>query len=242
MLLSVCEAVDPQLLKGGWCDSCPPMGPWDLRASQASPALLAYWYRHSHRQSAQSKQLSWSGRGLDVKQEGCDWELICSSVSCLSKSELVVPGQLSAIYNNFFLSPSLTLSVPSHSTCSSTRTQWRVMLATTTVCCATTRPRPSSTWSSMCAPWSTSAAKASGSFSACRKACQRKRRTLAPSSPFANVPLQTQVRTCLCRHAVVSFDACVSLLYPMCCSAYDIPTHIHTYTVQPPHWEAFYFR
>lgn len=108
MLPSVCEAVDLRLVKGGWCDFCPPLGPWDLRASQVSPALLAYWYRHLRRQSAQSKQLSWSGRGLVVKQQGCDWELICSFVSCLSKSESVVPSQLSAIYNNFFLS----LSVP----------------------------------------------------------------------------------------------------------------------------------
>lgn len=50
MLPSVCEAVDPRLLKGGWCDSCPPLGPRDLRASQASPVLLAHWYRHSRRQ------------------------------------------------------------------------------------------------------------------------------------------------------------------------------------------------
>lgn len=109
MLPSVCEAVDPRLLKGGWCDSCPPLGPWDLRASQASPVLLAHWYRHSRRQSAQSKQLSWSGRGLDVKQQGCDWELICSFANCLSESESVVPSQLSAIYNNLF--PSLSISL-----------------------------------------------------------------------------------------------------------------------------------
>lgn len=111
MLPSVREAGDPRLLKGGWCDSCPPSGPWDLRASQASPVLLAHWYRHSRRQSAQSKQLSWSGRGLDVKQQGCDWELICSFANCLSESESVVPSQLSAIYNNLFLSLSLSLSL-----------------------------------------------------------------------------------------------------------------------------------
>lgn len=210
MLPSVCEAVDPRLLKGGWCDSCLPLGPWDLRASQASPVLLAHWNRHSRRQSVQSKQLSWSGRGLDVKQQGCDWELICSFANCLSESELVVPSQLSAIYNNLvlslshslflcsFLSLSLSLSILPHSTCSSTKTQWRVMPATTIVCCVTTRPRPSSTWSSMCAPWSTSAVRASGSFSACRRACRRRRRTSAPSSPFANALLQIQVRTCPC--------------------------------------------
>lgn len=53
--------------------------------------------------SVQSKQLSWSGRGLDVKQQGCDWELICSFANCVSESESVVPSQLSAIDNNFFL-------------------------------------------------------------------------------------------------------------------------------------------
>lgn len=230
MLPSVYEAADPRLLKGGWCDSCPPLGLWDLRASQASPVLLAHWYRHSRRQSAQSKQLSWSGRGLDVKQQGCDWELICSFANCLSESESVVPGQLSAIYNNLFLSLlslsfsipfslsfffclslSLSVSIPTHSTCSSTRTRWRVMPATTIVCCATTRPRPSSTWSSMCAPWSTSAARASGSFSACRRACQRRRRTWAPSSPFANALHQTQVRTWPRGHALVSLSVHLSL-------------------------------
>lgn len=223
MLPSVCEAVDPRLLKGGWCDSCPPSDPWDLCASQASPVLLAHWYRHSRRQSAQSKQLSWSGRGLDVKQQGCDWELICSFANCLSESESVVPSQLSAIYNNLFLSlfPSLSFcvpfffflslspSIPSHSTCSSTKTRWRVMPATTIVCCVTTRPRPSSTWSSMCVPWSTNAVRASGSFSAYRRACRRKRKTSAPSSPFANALLQIQVRTCSCGHVLV---LCVSAL------------------------------
>lgn len=227
MLPSVCEALDPRLLKGGWCDSCPPSGPWDLRASQASPVLLAHWYRHSRRQSAQSKQLSWSGRGLDVKQQGCDWELICSFANCVSESESVVPSQLSAIYNNLFLSLFLflcipfflplslslpvSLSIPSHSTCSSTKTRWRVMPATTIVCCVTTRPRPSSTWSSMCAPWSTSAVRASGSFSACRRACRRRRRTSAPSSPFANAPLQIQVRTCPCGPVLLSLYVCLFL-------------------------------
>lgn len=64
--------------------------------------------------SVQSKQLSWSGRGLDVKQQGCDWELICSFANCVSESESVVPSQLSAIYNNFFLSlfSSRSLSFP----------------------------------------------------------------------------------------------------------------------------------
>lgn len=113
MLPSVCEAVDPRLLKGGWCDSCPPLGLWELRASQASSVLLARWYRRSHRQSAQSKQLSWRGRGLDVKQRGCDWELICSFANCVSESESVVPSQLSAIYNNLSLFFS-SLSHPLH--------------------------------------------------------------------------------------------------------------------------------
>lgn len=58
--------------------------------------------------SVQSKQLSWSGRDLDVKQQDCDWELICSFANCVSESESVVPSQLSAIYNNF----SLFLRVP----------------------------------------------------------------------------------------------------------------------------------
>lgn len=218
MLPSVCEAADPRLLKGGWCDSSPPLGLWDLRASQASPVLLADWYRHSHRQSAQSKQLSWSGRGLDVKQQGCDWELICSFANCVSESESVVPSQLSAIYNNLFLSLSLSLylyvslSIPSHSTCSSTKTRWRVMPATTIVCCVTTRPRPSSTWSSMCAPWSTSAARASGSSSACRRACRRRRRTSVPSSPSANALLQIQVRTSPCGPAEGCLFVCSSAL------------------------------
>lgn len=240
MLPSVCEAVDPRLLKGGWCDSCPPLGPWDLRASQASPVLLAHWYRHSRRQSAQSKQLSWSGRGLDVKQQGCDWELICSFANCLSESESVVPSQLSAIYNNLFfplslslcsfLSLSLPLSIPSHSTCSSTKTRWRVMPATTIVCCVTTRPRPSSTWSSMCAPWSISAVRASESFSACKRACRRRTRILAPSSPFANALLQTQVRTCPCGTVLVYLYVCLSLLYFLDLSTYATLSLVHINT------------
>lgn len=154
--------------------------------------------------SVQSKQLSWSERGLDVKQRARDWELICSFASCVSESESVVPGQLSAIHNNFFLLSLSRLSLPlfcsvvllsSLSTCSSTKMRWREMPATTTVCCATTRPRPNSTSSNMCAPWSTNAARASGSFSACRRACRRRTRTLAPFSPSANALLQTQVRT-----------------------------------------------
>lgn len=50
MLPSVCEATDPLLLKDSWCDFCPSLGPWDFRASLASPVLLARWYRHSRRQ------------------------------------------------------------------------------------------------------------------------------------------------------------------------------------------------
>lgn len=84
---SVCEGVDPQLLKGGWCDFCPSWGFQDVCTSQASPVLLNYWCRHLHRQSVQWKQLSWSERGLDVKQQVCDWELICSFANCVSKSE-----------------------------------------------------------------------------------------------------------------------------------------------------------
>lgn len=115
MLPSVCEAVD--LWRVADVMGIHPWSPWDLCASQASPAPLACWFRHSQRQSAQSKQLSWSGRGLGVKQCGRDWELICSFINRLSKSESVVPAQRSAICNNFFLllPPSLSLHhLPQH--------------------------------------------------------------------------------------------------------------------------------
>lgn len=169
----------------------------------------------------------------------------------------MVPSQLSAIYNNLFLSLFLSLSfsvflsfsfsplspsIPSHSTCSSTKTRWRVMPATTIVCCVTTRPRPSSTWSSMCVPWSTSAVRASGSFSAYRRACRRKRRTSAPSSPFANALLQIQVRTCSCGHVLVSLHVCLScLFYSLSRSTYATLPLIHINTHSMPELLKFAF-
>lgn len=170
----------------------PTLGPLRLACLLGLSCSVSPRCRHSHRQ-------------------------VCSPNSCLEEEEVWMLNN-GAVIGNWFVhlptvwarvsrwclasrlpstitsSSCLSLAVSSHSTCSSTKTRWRVMPATTTACCATTRPRPSSTSSSTCAPWSTNAARASGSSSACRKACQKRRTTSAPSSPSANALLQIQVR------------------------------------------------
>lgn len=203
MLPSVCEAADPRLLKDGWCYSCLPLGPLRFACLPGFSCPVSPWYRHLRRQVCspnsclEVKEVWMLNNGAVIGNWFVHLPVVWVKVSRWCPASYL-PSNITSFFSLFphlSLCHSVFILLSSLSTCSSTKTRWRVMPATTTACCATTRPRPSSTSSNMCAPWSTSAVRASGSFSACRRACRRRRRTLAPFSLSANALLQIQVRT-----------------------------------------------